>query len=99
MIAQDVYNVFDDAVDIRSSTYMNNEGNIEIPDVYSIRYNVILSYLISAFNQKTGLPVLLNTSFNGPDEPIVETPEHALKTFLRRNMYALVINNYLITRK
>ena len=49
MIAQDVYNVFDDAVDIRSSTYMNNEGNIEIPDVYSIRYNVILSYLISAF--------------------------------------------------
>jgi len=49
MIAQDVYNVFEDAVDIKSSTYMNNEGNIEIPDVYSIRYNVIISYLISAF--------------------------------------------------
>ena len=55
--------------------------------------------LISAFHQKTGLPVLLNTSFNGPDEPIVETPENALRTFLKRNIYALVINNYLITRK
>lgn len=55
--------------------------------------------LISSFYQKTGLPVLLNTSFNGPDEPIVETPENAIRTFLTRNIYALVINNYLITRK
>lgn len=55
--------------------------------------------LISAFYQKTELPILLNTSFNGPDEPIVETPENALRTFLKRNIYALVINNYLITRK
>jgi hypothetical protein len=49
MIAQDVYKVFNDAVDIRNSTYSNNEGTIELPDVYSIRYNVIMSYLISAF--------------------------------------------------
>ena len=49
MIAQDVYDVFNDAVDIRNSTYMNDEGTLEIPDVYSIRYNVIISYLISAF--------------------------------------------------
>ena len=49
MIAQDVHAVFDDAVDIKNSTYMNNEGTLEIPDVYSIRYNVIISYLISAF--------------------------------------------------
>ena len=49
MIAQDVYNIFDNAIDIRSSTYMNNEGTIEIPDIYSIKYNVINAYLISAF--------------------------------------------------
>ena len=49
MVAQDVYDIFDNAVDIRSSTYMNNEGTIEIPDIYSIKYNVINSYLISAF--------------------------------------------------
>ena len=49
MIAQDVHTIFSDAVDIRKSTYMNNEGTIEIPDVYSIKYNVINSYLISAF--------------------------------------------------
>ena len=49
MIAQDVYDVFNDAVDIRNSTYMNNEGTVKIPDIYSIKYNVINSYLISAF--------------------------------------------------
>lgn len=55
--------------------------------------------LISAFYKKTGLPTVLNTSFNGPDEPIVETPHHAIRTFLKRNIHTLIINNYIITRK
>ena len=55
--------------------------------------------LISSFYKKSGVPVVLNTSFNGPEEPIVETPANAVNTFLKRNLFALVINNYLITRK
>jgi carbamoyltransferase len=55
--------------------------------------------LISKFNEVSGVPVVLNTSFNGPEEPIVETPTNAINTFLKRNLYALVLNNYLITRK
>ena len=55
--------------------------------------------LLSKFHKKTSIPVLLNTSFNGPDEPIVETPFDALNTFVERKLDILVIGNYLITRK
>jgi len=51
--------------------------------------------LIKKFYEKTGVPVLLNTSFNGPKEPIVETPEDAIKTFLSQNLDFLVIENYV----
>ena len=54
--------------------------------------------LISKFYEKTGVPVLLNTSFNGPHEPIVETPLNAINTFLSNNLDILVIGNILITR-
>lgn len=54
--------------------------------------------LISTFNNLTEVPVLLNTSFNGPSEPIVETPGDAINTLLKRNLDYLVINNFLIKR-
>lgn len=54
--------------------------------------------LINSFYSKTGVPVLLNTSFNGPGEPIVETPRDAINTTLKRNIDYLVINNFLIKR-
>lgn len=54
--------------------------------------------LISKFYNLTNVPVLLNTSFNGPDEPIVETPENAINTFLKRNLDFLVIENFLISK-
>lgn len=54
--------------------------------------------LISKFYEKTGIPVLLNTSFNGPHEPIVETPIEAINTFLSNKLDVLVINDIVITR-
>ena len=54
--------------------------------------------LISAFNKKTGVPILLNTSFN-ENEPIVNTPEHALDCFLRTKMDMLVLGNCVVTRQ
>ena len=54
--------------------------------------------LIEKFYNRTGVPVLLNTSFNGPTEPIVETPKEAIATFLERNINFLIINNFLISR-
>ncbi len=53
--------------------------------------------LIDTFYRKTGVPVLLNTSFN-ENEPIVNTPEHALECFLRTEMDMLVLENYVIRR-
>jgi len=54
--------------------------------------------LIESFYNKTGVPVLLNTSFNGPHEPIVETPKDAISTFQSQGLDLLVIGNYLIRK-
>jgi carbamoyltransferase len=54
--------------------------------------------LIKAFEQLTGVPVVLNTSFND-NEPIVCRPEEAIDCFLRTQMDALVLNDFLITAK
>ena len=53
--------------------------------------------LIDSFRQKTGIPILLNTSFN-ENEPIVNTPQEALECFLRTDMDMLVLENCVITR-
>ncbi|HRO41286.1 MAG TPA: carbamoyltransferase C-terminal domain-containing protein [Flavipsychrobacter sp.] len=53
--------------------------------------------LIDRFREKTGVPILLNTSFN-ENEPIVNTPEEALNCFLRTQMDMLVLENCVIER-
>jgi carbamoyltransferase len=53
--------------------------------------------LISAFYKKSGVPILLNTSFN-ENEPIVNTPQEALDCFLRTSMDMLVMENIIIER-
>jgi len=54
--------------------------------------------LIEEFRSITGVPVVLNTSFN-ENEPIVCKPEEALDCFLRTKMDVLVLNDYFITRQ
>jgi len=54
--------------------------------------------LIAEFERQTGVPVVLNTSFND-NEPIVCRPEEALECYLRTQMDALVLGNFLITRQ
>ena len=53
--------------------------------------------LIETFRKKTGVPILLNTSFN-ENEPIVNSPHDALECYLRTNMDMLVLENCVITR-
>jgi carbamoyltransferase len=55
--------------------------------------------LISAFEKRTGCPVLINTSFNVRGEPIVCTPEDAYRCFMATDMDALVIEHYLLLKK
>jgi carbamoyltransferase len=53
--------------------------------------------LIEAFQKQTGVPVLLNTSFN-ENEPVVNTPQEAIDCFLRTKMDCLAIGPYLVER-
>lgn len=54
--------------------------------------------LLSEVERRSGAPVLLNTSFNASDEPIVCTPADALATFLRTGLDALVLGPFLVRR-
>lgn len=53
--------------------------------------------LINEFYKITGIPMLLNTSFNC-QEPIVETPHHAFRTFEKTKLDLLVINDWIIRK-
>jgi carbamoyltransferase len=59
----------------------------------------IFHRLLRTFGRRTGVPVLLNTSFNDADEPIVCTPEHAIATFLRMDLDALALNPFLVMKR
>jgi carbamoyltransferase len=55
--------------------------------------------VIRKFYEKYGCPVIINTSFNVRGEPIVCTPEHAYKCFMRTNMDFLLLGNFLLEKK
>ena len=55
--------------------------------------------LLQAFERLTGVPILINTSFNVRGEPIVCTPHDAYMCFMRTNMDHLVVGHYLLDKK
>ncbi len=55
--------------------------------------------LLTKFKEKTGCPVIINTSFNIRGEPIVCTPEHAYRCFMATNMDVLVMENQVIYKE
>lgn len=79
---------------IPAVTHVDGTGRLQTVDkAVTPRYYA----LIDAFRRKTGVPILLNTSFN-ENEPIVNSPENALECYLRTNMDMLVLENCVITR-
>ncbi len=54
--------------------------------------------ILRAFHRRTGMPMLINTSFNVRGEPIVCSPEDAYRCFLATNMDALVIESFVLMR-
>jgi len=61
--------------------------------------NLLFFKLISEFKKLTGVPVLVNTSFNIRGEPIVCTPTDAFKCFMGTNLDVLVIENFLLIKE
>jgi carbamoyltransferase len=75
-------------------THVDGSGRLQ---TVSENTNPKYHRLISEFAAITGVPVVLNTSFN-ENEPIVDTPEQALDCFLRTRMDVIVVNNTVIKR-
>ena len=70
------------------------DGSARVQTV-SEKDNPLFHQLLKEFYKITGIPVLLNTSFNIKGQPIVCSPEDAINTFLKTGLDILVINNYI----
>ncbi|HYM00697.1 MAG TPA: carbamoyltransferase [Blastocatellia bacterium] len=80
---------------IPAVTHVDGSGRLQ---TVSRDTNPLYWLLIKEFQNQTGVPVLLNTSFN-ENEPIVRTPEEAIDCFMRTRMDALVLGNRIIGHK
>lgn len=58
--------------------------------------NPFIYRVIEEFKNISGVPVILNTSFNDNGEPIVESPDDAIKTFLNTNIDVLVLEHFIV---
>ena len=68
------------------------------PQTVEKEINPLYYRLIDQFGQRTGVPVIMNTSFNLRGEAIVHTPTDALRTFFSSGMDALVIGSFLVEK-
>ena len=79
---------------IPAVTHVDGSGRLQT--VYR-QTNPLYWQLIDAFREISGVPMVLNTSFN-ENEPVVCQPEEALDCFLRTKMDVLVLGNWFIQR-
>jgi len=79
---------------IPAITHVDGSGRLQ---TVTQRENPLYYRLIGAFYELTGIPIVLNTSFN-ENEPVVNRPEEALDCFLRTKMDVLVLGDYYISR-
>ena len=79
---------------IPAVTHIDGSGRLQ---TVTAKQNPLYYRLISAFFEQTGIPMLLNTSFN-ENEPIVCKPQEALDCFMRTEMDVLAMEDILITR-
>lgn len=79
---------------IPAVTHVDGSGRLQ---TVSKRTNPLYHALITSFYEKTGVPIVLNTSLN-ENEPVVRTPAEAISCFLRTDMDALVLGNCVIDR-
>lgn len=89
-----------DAVEERAqniAAVVHVDGTARVQTVRSSS-NEIYYELIRRYGEKTGVPVILNTSFNLKGQPIVETPRDALMTFFGCGLDALVLGNFVVRK-
>jgi carbamoyltransferase len=74
-------------------THIDNTARVQSVDD---KTNPFITKILNEFEKLSGLPVLLNTSFNVAGQPIVESPKDAIDTFLMTDIDILVLENYII---
>ena len=82
--------------DIPAVTHVDNSSRIQTVHKET---NPKYHSLLKKFREKTGCPVIVNTSFNVRGEPIVCSPQDAYKCFMRTEMDYLVLGNFLLDKK
>jgi carbamoyltransferase len=80
---------------IPAITHVDGSGRLQ---TVMKEFNPAYHRMIEIFGEKTGVPVILNTSFNLKGEPIVETPAQAFNTFSRSEMDVLYLRNYIVEK-
>ena len=114
VLEEDAYKIFDVAKDtkvdfmekvvevkrewrkkIPAITHVDNTARLQ---TVSKSYNLNFYNLIEEFKKQTGVPVLVNTSFNLNGQPIVLSPSDAIKTFYSCGLDILVIGSYIIEK-
>ncbi len=90
-----VANVRSDKRTIPAVTHVDGSARLQTisRDQHALFYD-----LISEFDRQTGCPVLINTSFNVRGEPIVCTPDDALRCFMRTEMDCLVMGSFMLEK-
>lgn len=81
---------------LKNVTHANKSARVQTVDP---NWNKRFYGLLEKFRIETGVPVLVNTSFNKKGQPIVETPEQAIALFLETAMDVLVIQSYLLEKQ
>ncbi len=81
---------------IPAVTHVNYSARLQTVSETS---NPIFYNLLKAFDQLTGCPMLVNTSFNVKDEPIVESPEEAYRCFMSTNIDICIIGNCCLIKE
>jgi carbamoyltransferase len=84
----------DRRAEIPAVTHVDGSGRLQTVDRHTNRRYWLL---IDAFREQTGIPMVLNTSFN-ENEPVVCRPEEALDCFMRTKMDVLVLGDWIIRR-
>jgi carbamoyltransferase len=82
--------------DIPAVTHVDYSARIQ---TVSADTNPRYHALISAFKQRTGCPVLVNTSFNVRGEPLVSTPEDAFRCFMGTDIEVLAVGNCYLRKE
>ncbi|MDA8988686.1 hypothetical protein N9F93_00280 [bacterium] len=78
--------------DIPAAVHIDNSARVQ---TLTKKHNSKLYSLIEKFEERSGIPILINTSLNVKGEPIVESPDDAMDLFNRSDVDVLVINNQM----